>query len=109
MAVAARYAILTAGLLLAVPAPSGGDDVTLTVWSLQSRTDRVQASQAIAGNFTAAAGTRVKTGIDGWPAIPSGESDVRRVRHWHVADRRHRTHLRRRCRRHPDGPPGRDG
>lgn len=59
--------VLTAGLLLAVPALSacgsddeGGGDTTLTVWSLENQTDRVQATQAIADKFTAATGTKVK-------------------------------------------------
>jgi multiple sugar transport system substrate-binding protein len=59
--------VLAAGLLLAVPALSacgsddeGGGDATLTVWSLENQTDRVQATQAIADKFTAATGTKVK-------------------------------------------------
>ena len=54
--------------LLALPALSacGGDDEggeagsTLTVWSLENQTDRVQATQALADKFTAATGTKVK-------------------------------------------------
>jgi multiple sugar transport system substrate-binding protein len=38
---------------------TGGGD-TLTVWSLENQTDRVQATQAIADKFTAATGTKVK-------------------------------------------------
>jgi len=59
--------VLAAGLLLAVPALSacgsddeGGTDATLTVWSLENQTDRVQATQAIADRFTAATGTKVR-------------------------------------------------
>ncbi|HEU4348515.1 MAG TPA: extracellular solute-binding protein [Actinoplanes sp.] len=63
----ARFGVLAAGLLLLVPALtacSGDDeqsgDTTLTVWSLENQTDRVQAAQAIADKFTAANGTKVK-------------------------------------------------
>ncbi len=58
----AAVALLTAGALTAC----GGDDeegaggATLTVWSLENQTDRVQATQAIADKFTAATGTKVK-------------------------------------------------
>ncbi|MCA2214323.1 ABC transporter substrate-binding protein [Jidongwangia harbinensis] len=38
----------------------GGGDGTLTVWSLENQTDRVQATQAIADRFTAATGIKVK-------------------------------------------------
>jgi multiple sugar transport system substrate-binding protein len=38
----------------------GGDGGTLTVWSLENQTDRVQATQRIADKFTAASGTKVK-------------------------------------------------
>jgi multiple sugar transport system substrate-binding protein len=38
---------------------SGGSN-TLTVWSLENQTDRVQATQRIADKFTAATGTKVK-------------------------------------------------
>ncbi len=61
----------TAVGLLALPALAacGSDDDTgttgnsggtLTVWSLENQTDRVQATQAIADRFTAATGTKVK-------------------------------------------------
>ncbi|HYN93411.1 MAG TPA: extracellular solute-binding protein [Pilimelia sp.] len=53
--------------LLAVPAltacgsdEGAGGGGTLTVWSLENQTDRVQATQAIADKFTAATGTKVK-------------------------------------------------
>src|SRR3954462_9637401 len=36
------------------------NDGTLTVWSLENQTDRVQATQAIADKFTAASGIKVK-------------------------------------------------
>jgi multiple sugar transport system substrate-binding protein len=55
-----------AGLLaLSALSACGGDDEpesggTLTVWSLENQTDRVQATQAIADRFTAATGTKVK-------------------------------------------------
>ncbi|MGX6600911.1 ABC transporter substrate-binding protein [Micromonosporaceae bacterium Da 78-11] len=47
---------------LAACGDDGGDggDGTLTVWSLENQTDRVQATQAIADKFTAATGTKVK-------------------------------------------------
>jgi multiple sugar transport system substrate-binding protein len=68
----ARARALAAALLLLAPglaACGGGDDEnknqgdaggTLTVWSLENQTDRVQAAQAIADKFTAANGTKVK-------------------------------------------------
>src|SRR5215212_4948676 len=66
----ARSRALAAALLLLTPglaACGGGDDdeqadagATLTVWSLENQTDRVQAAQAIADKFTAASGTKVK-------------------------------------------------
>src|SRR5215212_3125394 len=66
----ARSRALAAALLLLTPglaACGGGDDdeqadagATLTVWSLENQTDRVQATQAIADKFTAATGTKVK-------------------------------------------------
>ncbi len=55
-----------AGLLLAATLAGCGDDGgeegggTLTVWSLENQTDRVQATQAIAAKFTAASGINVK-------------------------------------------------
>jgi multiple sugar transport system substrate-binding protein len=64
-----RLALGAAIALLAVPAlagcggggdDEGGGDGTLTVWSLENQTDRVQATQAIADKFTAATGTKVK-------------------------------------------------
>jgi len=63
-----RLRALAAGLLLLTPALAacGGDeeqadgDITLTVWSLENQTDRVQAAQATADKFTAATGTKVK-------------------------------------------------
>src|SRR5919107_2970712 len=60
--------ILLAGVL-AVPAlagcggggeEEGSGDATLTVWSLENQTDRVQATQAIADKFTAQTGIKVK-------------------------------------------------
>ncbi len=59
---------IVAAALLTLTALSacGGDDDqgeggnTLTVWSLENQTDRVQATQAIADKFTAATGTKVK-------------------------------------------------
>jgi multiple sugar transport system substrate-binding protein len=64
---------LTLGLIVpAMAACGGGDDGggsssssgssggTLTVWSLETQTDRVQATQKIADKFTAANGTKVK-------------------------------------------------
>ncbi|WP_250004150.1 ABC transporter substrate-binding protein [Actinoplanes sp. M2I2] len=39
---------------------SGGSGETLTVWSLENQTERVQATQAIADKFTAASGIKVK-------------------------------------------------
>src|SRR4051812_40110202 len=62
------FAVASAACLLAVPALAAcgsGDgksknDGTLTVWSLENQTDRVQATQAIADKFTAATGTKVK-------------------------------------------------
>ncbi len=57
-----------AGLLVAATLVGCGDDGggettgggTLTVWSLENQTDRVQATQAIADKFTAASGVKVK-------------------------------------------------
>jgi multiple sugar transport system substrate-binding protein len=57
-----------AGLLVAATLTGCGDDGgggdgkggTLTVWSLENQTDRVQATQAIADKFTAASGIKVK-------------------------------------------------
>jgi multiple sugar transport system substrate-binding protein len=64
---------LAAGLTLGLVVPAlvacgGGNDEgsssqsggTLTVWSLENQTDRVQATQKIADKFTAANGTKVK-------------------------------------------------
>ncbi|GAA3340662.1 extracellular solute-binding protein [Amorphoplanes nipponensis] len=55
------------GLLVAASLAGCGDDGgdssgggTLTVWSLENQTDRVQATQAIADKFTAASGVKVK-------------------------------------------------
>ena len=61
-------AVAAAGLAAATLAACGGDDGgegeggggTLTVWSLENQTDRVQATQAIADKFTAATGVKVK-------------------------------------------------
>jgi multiple sugar transport system substrate-binding protein len=66
-----RRVALALVLGLVVPAAAacggGGDDGgggngggTLTVWSLENQTDRVQATQRIADKFTAATGTKVK-------------------------------------------------
>ena len=57
----AAVAVLAAAGLAAC----GGDETesgggTLTVWSLENQTDRVQATQAIADKFTAASGVKVK-------------------------------------------------
>ena len=61
--------LAAAAALLAVAASAAcGDDSgsdqggggTLTVWSLENQTDRVQATQAIADKFTAAGGVKVK-------------------------------------------------
>ena len=59
------YALLLAGLLAATGLAACGDDsdaggATLTVWSLENQTERVQATQAIADRFTAASGIEVK-------------------------------------------------
>jgi multiple sugar transport system substrate-binding protein len=56
------------GLLVAATLVGCGDDGgggdggggSLTVWSLESQTDRVQATQAVADKFTAASGIKVK-------------------------------------------------
>jgi multiple sugar transport system substrate-binding protein len=71
----ARTRWLAAGLAVGLVVPAlaacgGGDDKggssggssggTLTVWSLENQTDRVQATQKIADKFTAASGTKVK-------------------------------------------------
>src|SRR5215218_8639037 len=59
-------AAAVAGLAAAALTGCGGDDGgesgggTLTVWSLENQTDRVQATQKIADKFTAATGTKVK-------------------------------------------------
>jgi multiple sugar transport system substrate-binding protein len=59
-------AAAVAGLAAAALTGCGGDDGgeggggTLTVWSLENQTDRVQATQAIADKFTAASGVKVK-------------------------------------------------
>jgi len=56
----------TAGLVVAALAAcgdsgsGGGGGDTLTVWSLENQTDRIQATQAIADKFTAASGVKVK-------------------------------------------------
>src|SRR4051794_390997 len=64
-----RWILPAAGLLVAATLVSCGDDDgggggadsgTLTVWSLENQTDRVQATQAIADKFTAASGIKVK-------------------------------------------------
>ena len=64
-----RFWRLPAAALLVTAALTGcGDDGggdsdgggTLTVWSLENQTDRVQATQAIADKFTAASGVKVK-------------------------------------------------
>ena len=56
-----------AGLLVAATLTGCGDDGggdggggTLTVWSLENQTDRVQATQAIADKFSTASGVKVK-------------------------------------------------
>jgi multiple sugar transport system substrate-binding protein len=62
------YALVITGILAAATLTAcggGGDDSdaaggTLTVWSLENQTDRVQATQAIADKFTAASGIKVK-------------------------------------------------
>ncbi|WP_250035263.1 ABC transporter substrate-binding protein [Paractinoplanes maris] len=54
---------LAAAPLTACGDDGGGDDAgggTLTVWSLENQTERVQATQAIADRFTAASGIKVK-------------------------------------------------
>jgi multiple sugar transport system substrate-binding protein len=58
---AAGAALLTVAGLAAC-GDSGSDEGggTLTVWSLENQTDRVQATQAIADKFTAATGVKVK-------------------------------------------------
>src|SRR3954449_9257850 len=59
-------AVATAGLLVAGLAACGDDNKsqdgggTLTVWSLENQTDRIQATQAIADRFTTATGIKVK-------------------------------------------------
>ncbi|MEU8234292.1 extracellular solute-binding protein [Actinoplanes sp. NPDC048967] len=63
-----RFWRLPAAALLVTAALTGcGDDGgdgdsggTLTVWSLENQTDRVQATQAIADKFSAASGVKVK-------------------------------------------------
>lgn len=59
--------VLVLGLVVPAAAACGGGDGdqsdsggTLTVWSLENQTDRVQATQRIADKFTAATGTKVK-------------------------------------------------
>ena len=71
----ARTRWLAAGLAVGLVVPAlaacgGGDDKggssggssggTLTVWSLENQTDRVQATQKIADKFTASSGVKVK-------------------------------------------------
>src|SRR5690349_22456062 len=56
---------LLGGSLSLSACSSGGDDSsgggkTLTVWSLENQTDRVQAAQANADKFTAKSGIKVK-------------------------------------------------
>src|SRR3954468_7824760 len=59
-------AVAAAGLIVAGLGACGDDGGsqeaggTLTVWSLENQTDRVQATQAIADKFTAASGIKVK-------------------------------------------------
>jgi multiple sugar transport system substrate-binding protein len=52
--------LLLSTALVACSGDDGGDDQTLTVWSLENQTDRVQAAQATADRFTAASGVKVK-------------------------------------------------
>lgn len=64
-----RRAVCAALLVLALAACGDGgdseDDGTLTVWSLENQTDRIQATQRITDRFTAATGIKVKlVGID---------------------------------------------
>ncbi|MGK5685478.1 extracellular solute-binding protein [Actinoplanes sp. URMC 104] len=60
-------AVAAAGLAAATLTACGDDDGggggsgdTITVWSLENQTDRVQATQAVADRFTAASGIKVK-------------------------------------------------
>jgi multiple sugar transport system substrate-binding protein len=56
-------ALLVTAALTGCGDDGGGDSAgggTLTVWSLENQTDRVQATQAIADKFTAASGVKVK-------------------------------------------------
>ncbi|MGW4946569.1 ABC transporter substrate-binding protein [Actinoplanes sp. NPDC004185] len=56
-------ALLVTAALTGCSDDGGGDSDgggTLTVWSLENQTDRVQATQAIADKFTAASGVKVK-------------------------------------------------
>ncbi|SCL27925.1 ABC transporter substrate-binding protein [Micromonospora inyonensis] len=46
--------------LTACASDDPADDGTLTVWSLENQTDRVQAAQAVADRFTARSGVKVK-------------------------------------------------
>ncbi|WP_328469896.1 extracellular solute-binding protein [Actinoplanes sp. NBC_00393] len=67
MTTRSRWAAAAAALLLATTTAACGDDGggdegggTLTVWSLENLTDRVQATQKIIDGFTAATGIQVK-------------------------------------------------
>ncbi|MEU4428392.1 extracellular solute-binding protein [Actinoplanes sp. NPDC024001] len=59
---AAAAAVLLAATLAGCGGDDGGDEAggTLTVWSLENLTDRMQATQKIVDKFTAATGIQVK-------------------------------------------------
>jgi multiple sugar transport system substrate-binding protein len=52
--------VLSATALTACSGDDASDDQTITVWSLENQTDRVQAAQTTADKFTAATGIKVK-------------------------------------------------